>query len=189
MGIELQDLGVSQEELVKMVVDAAASKLLVVKCFDPDDEDAVQSSPLANKLRKHIEEHVNKQVGALAEVHIFPHVNKFIENLTLTETNRWGEKRGESITFTEYLVQRADAYLREEVNYEGKSKQASDSYGWKGTQTRLTHLVNKHLQYSIETAMKEAVSAVNAAIVPALEETVKLKLGEITKSIQKRIAG
>jgi hypothetical protein len=45
-------------------------------------------------------------------------------------------------------------------------------------------MIDKHLHFSIESAMKSAVSNANSAIVGGLEETVKIKLAEIAKSLK-----
>jgi len=107
-----------------------------------------------------------------------------IENLTLQETNKWGEKTGTPVTFIEYLVKRADAYLIEPVNYDGKSKEEVGGYSFSGAQSRITHMVHKHLHYSIETAMKNALSQVNAALSGGIQATVKTKIDEIVSSIK-----
>lgn len=88
------------------------------------------------------------------------------------------------MSFLEYLVDRAEAYLTEKVSFDGKTKAESRGYSWNGTQTRLSYLVDRHLHYSIEKAMKNALANANKAIVQGLEDTVKLKLGEIQKSLK-----
>ena len=50
------------------------------------------------------------------------HVTAYVESFCLTETNKWGKKTGKSMTFTEYLVQRAELYLTEKVDLRGKAK-------------------------------------------------------------------
>jgi hypothetical protein len=88
------------------------------------------------------------------------------------------------MTFIEYLVARAEAYLREDVNFDGKSKDEHSGYSWSKSQTRIVWLVNKHLQYSIESAMKDAVKTINDAVTEGLEKTVKVKLEEIAKGLK-----
>ncbi len=109
-----------------------------------------------------------------------------VENLTIQQTNQWGEKRGESMTFIEYLTQRADHWLREEVSYDGKAKSQSD-YNWRKNGTRVEHMVNSHLQYAVSTAMKNAVDAANKTIIGGLEQAVKIKLGEIAVQLKTEV--
>lgn len=130
---------------------------------------------------------IDKAVERIAEKHILPNVDSYIEKLTIQATNQWGEKRGERTTFLEYLIQRANNYLTEMVSFEGKSKSEASGYSWNGTQSRLTHLVHHHLHYSIDKAMKEAVGNVHSKIVPALQETVNKKLSEISIALKTEI--
>lgn len=70
------------------------------------------------------------------------------------------------------------------MNHDGKTKSQSDSYSWEGEQTRVTHMVQQYLHYTIETAMKKALQNANSQIVKGLEETCKLKLAEISSQLQ-----
>lgn len=93
-----------------------------------------------------------------------------------------------AFTFIEYLVKRAEAYLTEKVDFQGKSKDENGSYSsFSPSQTRIAHMVHQHLSYSIESAMKNAVQTANSAIAIGIAETVKIKLAEIQKGIQASI--
>jgi hypothetical protein len=102
-----------------------------------------------------------------------------IDNLVLQKTNSWGEKVGKSVTFVEYLIEQAHGYMTEKVDSSGKTKEESGGYSFSGTQTRVAHMIHRHLHFNIETAMKEALATANGSIIKGLEETVKLKLAEI----------
>lgn len=183
MSIDLQALGITKEELQERVIERAVQRVFESKHYD-EDGDYVADSPFAKKLQTAVKSAIDKKVAEIAEKHVLPMVGQMVENLTLQQTNGWGEKTGKSITFIEYLVQRADAYLREDVNFEGKGKTEANGYSWNKAQTRLTHLVHQHLHFAIESSMKDAVTKINAAIAPALADTVKTKLSEITKGLQ-----
>ncbi len=183
MELNLESLGITKEEIQERVISRICETILTSMNMDEDGEEYAESSQFKKTVEQKCREHINATISKIAEQHILPNVSTFIETLALQETNSWGEKIGKPLTFIEYLASRADAYLRETVSSEGKSK-GEDSYSWTGRQPRLTYLVHKHLQYSIDTAMKSAVDQVNAAIVPALTETVKLKLGEISANLK-----
>jgi hypothetical protein len=121
-------------------------------------------------------------ITALADTHVLPNIAAYIEKTTLKRTNEWGEKRGETFTFTEYLISRAEAYMLEKVNHSGEPK-GRDSYGWHGEQTRLAHMIDAHLHLSIKRAMEQALAHVNSSISKGLEETVKMKLAEIQSQL------
>jgi hypothetical protein len=184
MNITLEQLGLTPEALQDRVIDGLCDKLLNETICDEDGDPIVQGSALERRLAEKIRKEIDEAVNRLAEAHVLPRVTAMLENLQLQETNKWGEKTGKALTFIEYLTQRAEAYMNEEVDYNGKGKSQSDSWSWKGTQTRVAHLMEKHLHYSIETAMKNALQVANSAIVDGIEKTVKLKLGEIVSTLQ-----
>lgn len=180
-GFDLESLGFTKEELQERVIDRICHQVMASSGYDHETgAEYDQKSNFSRKLNEAVKKRIDEQIASMAEAHILPNVSKFIQELTLQETNRWGEKKAEPVTFIEYLVQRAEAYMLEEVDHRGKKL---DHYS-KKEQTRLTHLVHEHLHYSIETAMKDALKIANSAISKGIQETVKLKLAELTKSMQ-----
>lgn len=191
--ITIEALGLSRDELIERIVDRAAENLTTHlvehKNEDGDDESYAASTTWHNMMREKVTEKVNQAIEQIALHNVLPNVAAYVENTCLQETNKWGEKTGKPVTFTEYLVQRAESYLSEKVNYEGKSKEETrDGYGFQSTQTRITHLVHKHLHYSIESATKEAVQTVQNSIAEGLAETVKIKLAEFSKGLKVAVA-
>jgi hypothetical protein len=184
MKFDLSALGITQEELQQRVVDKIAEAVLRYETDDENGDPVWVESDMKRTMDKLVRERINAEVQRLADAHVLPKVTQMIETITLQQTNKWGEKTGEPVTFIEYLVQRADFYMNESVDFQGKAKGQGDSYSWKGAQTRLTHLVHEHLHYSIEAAMKDAIKSVNAAIVPALAETARLKLAQLAGSLK-----
>jgi hypothetical protein len=180
--LTLESLGLSKEELADRVVQAAADRLLLDVSVDDEGEPHPINSTFERQIEKLIKARTETTIAALAEKHVLPNVTTYVENLCLQETNRWGEKTGAKVTFIEYLVQRADAYLREEVDYDGKS-QAEDRYNWPKNGTRIAYLVEKHLYQSIEVAMKQALKSANESIVGGIEKTVKMKLAEVAQQM------
>ena len=188
MTISIDDLGISQDELVDRVVDAAASKLLVrhVPEYDPDTgeiEVCHASTTLANKLNAEIKERIDEAIAAIAQKHLLDDLEGQIKNVVIQATNAYGESKGSPATFLEYIVSRAGAYMAEQVDFSGKDKASSGGYHFKGTQTRLTHAVHQHLQYTIETATKAVVQNCLSLLTDNLQETVKIKLAEISAGI------
>jgi hypothetical protein len=184
MGISIDDLGLSKEELADRVVDRIAQQVMASVAHDEDGEEYARPSKFAEAMRQQVKAKVDDAVEKIALRNVLPNVESFVENVCLQETNRWGEKTGQPLTFTEYLVQRANAYLTEDVNFEGKSKAESGSYGWSKAQNRITHLVHKHLHYSIETAMKTAVQNVQTGLATGLADTVRVKLNDIAAALK-----
>ena len=184
MNITLDSLGISKDAIEQKLIEHLANELLTEIQYDYNNDDEYRAkSSIAKKLDALIKKHIDDSINAIAEKHILPNVSNYIENLTLQTTNQWGEKKGNPVTFIEYLTQRAEDYMQEKVSYDGKSKNEG-SYSWSGTQTRITYLVNQHLHYSIETAMKNALSIATNSISTGLQETVKIKLAEVSQKLK-----
>lgn len=180
--LSLEALGFTKEELQNRVIERLCSNVLHGKGYDEEGNEFDQESAFARKLEQKVKEQIDVTINTLAQKHVLPNVHAYLENLCLQKTNEWGEKAAKKVTFVEYLTQRAEAYMMEMVNYEGKPK-GTDSYSWTGTQTRITHLVHQHLHYSIEQAMKNALAVANSSISTGIQETVKKKLAEISVAL------
>lgn len=174
----LESLGFTKDQIAERIIDAAVDRLLGT----PGDEDTDQHS-FSSKMREAIRARVNETIDRLATEHVLPRVSDMVENICIQETTKWGEKRGEPKTFVESLTERAEAYLAEKADYQGKSKEEG-SYSWSGMQTRITALVHQHLHFSIETAMKAALASVTSSIAKGIQETVKLKLAEAAAAMK-----
>lgn len=181
--IDLAALGISREDLINRIVDKAAEDLFTEVNIDEDGDEWRAKSAVAKQLDALIKQRIDERVTALADAHVLPNVTAYIETLTLQETNRWGEKTGQKLTFIEYLAERADAYMREDVNFQGKTKD-QDSYNWRKNTTRIAYMVHEHLQYSIESAMKQALATANSSIVGGLEAAVKTSLGNVLEKLK-----
>jgi DNA-binding transcriptional regulator YiaG len=178
--MDLEALGFTQEELQERVVDRCCSQVLSGVTYDEEGEEIDTDSAFARKLDEKIRAHIDSAVTAICDKHVLPLVTERIEGLVLQETNKWGEKVGEPVTFVEYLVKRAENYLTEKVTYDGK---APDHYS-KATQTRITQMIDQHLHYHISTAMQQALTTANSAIVEGIQETVRLKLSEFAAALK-----
>lgn len=179
-GIDLEALGFTKDELQERVIQRICDQLL--ERYVGDEEGSVQTA-LAKRLEKRTLEQVERSISTMFEKHILPNVSTYVENLTLQETNKWGEKTGKSLTFIEYLIQRAEAYILEPVSYDGKPK-SNDGYTWTAKQTRIAHLIHEHLHYSIANAMQKALESANSAIVGGIYETVKIKLADFAANLK-----
>jgi hypothetical protein len=182
----LQTLGLSQEELQERVIDKICESFLSTTGFDEDGSYEMPSN-MQRILKDHITKNIKEQVERLGNIHVIPKINDYVENLVITKTNSYGEKSGETMTFIEYLVKAAEDYMIEPVNHTGKAKH-EDSYSWHKSTTRIAYMVDKHLQYSIETAMKQALQTANSAIANGINEAVKIKLNEVVNGIKVSVA-
>ncbi len=183
--ITIEALGLSKDELADRLVEKAVEELLSDQTYDEDGEPyGRKNSQFKAALHKRIENQIDRAIDEIAAKNVLPNVASYVEGLCLQATNQWGEKKGASVTFIEYLVQRAEAYLTEKVDYNGQRKGEPNSYNWSGTQTRITFMVHKHLQYSIEQAMKEAMANATKSVAAGIHETVRIKLDEVAAKLK-----
>jgi len=162
-----------------MIIDATVTRLLA------GHEDADYSNYMTDYERA-MKKAIDEKIAAMFEQHVAPIVSKQVDEICLQSTNAWGEKTGKPVTFIEYLTARADAYMREKVNYCGKS-QTEDTYGWREHSTRISYLIHEHLSWSIRKAMEQALGTVNSSVRKGLEEAVKIALAGITVTVNTEV--
>lgn len=167
------EMDISKQELQETVVARLVDKLAIQLSDD------IESSVL-EEIRKKLQGQIEKRISSV----VLPLIKSKLDTLTIATTNRYGEKKGPDVTFIEYATKAAELYMSERVDYEGKTREEKNGYSWTGTQTRITQMVHEHLHYSIESAMKKALNNANSQIVKGIEETCKIKLGELAESLK-----
>lgn len=178
------DLGVSQAELLEMVVERAALKIAEESGGDYGDR-------LREKVEREMEKRLAEAVTKIGDEVVAPFVAEGLEKIVIQRTNEWGERKGKSMTLREFLVQRAEAYLTEEVNYDGQTvaeyKARGYSSGFSRHTTRVAFLVDKHFQSAISASMDAAVKNANTVIADGIAGAVKIKLAELAKSFAVKV--
>ena len=174
-----------------MVVDRVSRDVLEGTAISEDEEESTIPSQFKRLIDAAVQKRIDQRVTELADTHILPNVVELVEKARFQETNRWGEptEGKPRMTFQEYLVKRAEEYLSEQVNFEGKSKSEKDSYGsWNPTQTRLTYLVHQHLQYEFNTVIKNVMAGAIGTVARAIHETVRIQLNEVAAKMTVNVA-
>jgi hypothetical protein len=178
MEFTCEQIGMDQEELQERVVAGLVEKILL------ENDDQFVQGQVMTEVGKRVLAAIDEKVVVVCDEFVLPRIEALVDDLCLQKTNRWGEKVGEKMTFTEYLIQRAEQYLTIDVNTDGESKGESRSSYWSKSQTRISHMIDKHLHYEISRAMKAAVDEANKSITEGLEEACKIKLAEIGESLK-----
>jgi hypothetical protein len=177
--INFEALGFTKEQILDRIVEKYVEELRFTAVVDEDGDPLIAPTKFDNAVRARLETIINAKVDEIAEKSVLPKVNAMFEGLMLQKTNQWGEKTGKSVSFIEYITERANAWMTEKVDFEGKSKDESRSSFWSPHQTRVAHMLDRHLHYTIDTAMKNAIGGLNKTVADGLAETVKIKLGEV----------
>ena len=185
--ITLASLGITEDQLTDKLVDRLCDRLLDKIQYDEDGDEWFGKTDFGRKITQAIQGRIDNHITAIADDHVLPNVKGLIEGVTLQKTNEWGEARGASVSFIEYLVSRADAYLTEPVDMNGDDKKSARSSFWKKSSLRIDYMIDKHLKYNIERAMKEALKTANEKIVGGLERAVIEKLSELKVALDVKV--
>ncbi len=170
----LELLGLTKEQLQERVIDGMVDQLC--DRLEPDID-----IDIGGAVRKAID----TKVDAVAAEHVIPNVGKLIDAATLQQTNEWGEKKGESMTFIEYIAARANEYLQQPVDFEGDATRNCRNKN----HTRIVYLVNKQIRRTIEDATKGALKGINKAFVDGVTKTIKLQLTEAASKLEMAVIG
>ena len=180
-------LGLNPEDIQDRVIERICDRLLEDVFSDEDGEGYSRRSSFREKLDKEIKKRVDGKIEELAKIHLHPMVNERIDTVMMERTNTWGEKTGEErMGFVAYLATAADAYMREEVDYRGRSRDECirnhDSF--KKDTTRISYAINEHLRYSIDTAMKSAMAKASETVKGGLVDACKVALENVVQNVQ-----
>lgn len=175
----LEALGISKEDLAGRIIESAVDQLLSSTGFNPEtDEETRYESRFKREIEARVQKAVDTKIAALAEVHVLPRVGEMIESADLRKTNNYGEAKGPSMSFKEYIANRADVYMTEDVDYHGNSKadleaKGSSTYDWRSCGPRLTVLMRSYIRDSLETQAKAAIADVNKVIAKNIEQAAR----------------
>lgn len=189
--IDLAALGLSTEKITTLVVDRLVERLMHGTGYDPDSgADFEIPTDFSKRISSAVQKAIDAKVEQLADRFVIPKVGELIENWKLQATSSWGEPKGEAISFTEYLVQRAEKWVTETVNYDGKSQAElrSSGYTFNGSQSRLAWMIDKHLQYHISGAMQKALATVTESLGKSISDTVRIQLDEAAQKLKVTVA-
>lgn len=186
LNIEL-DPAAFREAVTEKAARIVANDILGRKTFvDDEGEEYVEGvGKIMPDLERRVLALVNEAVTKHCDDTMRPIVASKIDTLTIQDTNRYGEAKGKkALTFTEYLVARANEYLSQEVDYNGAAKGGNGTdYNWRAHSTRLVWMISKHIGLSIESPIKAAVAEINKAVAPAIADTVKIKIAEVVAAV------
>lgn len=184
--IDLEALGITQEELQERIVDKAVDQILDrYQEWDEDgDEYVMRDQAFHNRINKAIKDQIDKLFTEYAAKHIAPVINERIADFVIQQTNRFGEKTGESLTLTEYLIQFAKSWMKQEVDSSGKTREECGSYSYVKKGQRLQVAIDNQLDFHIKNAMTEILKAAHETLGESLSAAVQTQLKEITKKIK-----
>ena len=185
---DLKSIGITEEELQQRVVDTITNRMLSSTAFDYDESRSFSTaSPIFRKIQDSIKSAIDSKFDLLFDSQIRPLVDTEIDSLVIQKTNEWGEKKGEPVTFLEYLIEQAEKYINEPVDSRGRTRSqcaaSHDSFNSVRGSTRLANAVDQkialHLEQCVTAVMRDATDKVGAAMQDVLKnalDTAKEKI-------------
>lgn len=166
----LETIGLTKEEMADRVAERIANSLIEERIF-------------ADALRKKVEGLVGESIEKIALQHVAPDFPALVETMLLQNTNRWGESKGAPLTFREYLTEKAEEFLREPVDMDGKTKRDGGSF-YGATTSRVMYMIHKHLHHEIGRTIEACMKDANSQLVAGLQQGIKIKLEQLLSSLK-----
>jgi len=180
--MDASELGMTQEEMAERVIDRIAEKAMRT-CgilYDPDDE---ESTEVDTRLAQRLDAAINARIDADVKVAAAKVFMPAVETRVFQTTNMWGESTGDVATFTEHIIAKANAYMAEKVDKNGKAKKKGDSYQWIGIRTRLEDAIHRLLHDPLKEAMSIVVKTNAAAFLESVQKVAKDSLAQTNLKI------
>jgi hypothetical protein len=184
--IDLADLGITKEDLVDRLVGSLTERLLseqgirvqstIPDAEDDDEPEMVTFSPLGQALHGRVERAIAEAVDKVAARHVIDNLEEHLAGLDMTPTNRWGERQAEKMTLREWIDQRIDGWLRERVDYNGRSKREGSGGG--ADTPRVVYLIDQHLKHAIGSKIEAALKRLNTEVGESFAAVVKEQGGK-----------
>ncbi len=175
MSVTLEQLGLSVDGVRDVIVNKVSEELFE-QLSRENGEDL--ESRILEIVRKRtvtlMAERIDKVIGEAIE----PRINDIVDNLVFQETNNWGEPKKPAMSLREKALHLAEQWMSEPVNYNGETKK-NDSYNWRKDSTRIIHMVEKRIQFTIEEAVKSAVADLNSKVAGGIADAVKHTMTEM----------
>ncbi len=181
MELNCEMLGLTKEQMMDRVIDSMAEKVMegTLRTTDEDGETEWTKS-FNTQLNKLVQKTADERLQCLKEENILPKLEELIFEVILQKTNKWGEEKGDPVTFTEYLTEQAESYMQEMVDGYGKTQKESGSSSsyWTGRTTRLLYLIDKSMTNHFQKVSQELSKHAREALAETLSETMKSYLTE-----------
>lgn len=185
--MNLKELGFTKEELFNRVVDQCVHQLLSSESYDEDGTPHETHSRFQSTIQKLIKDRIDETVNAIAEKHVLPNVTKQIESVVMQETNRWGEATGKPLSFIEYISQRAEKWMTEPVNRDGKTKGEDGYSSFSPTGSRINYIVDAHLSSQIKTAIEAALKDSIGTVSRGIHEACRLAINQVATRLDVKV--
>jgi hypothetical protein len=170
----LKDLGITRKDVLDKLVDRLQEAFMPM---DADGDGSGFEAELHKEMTQRIEEGVRKALCDFTAPAIAEYCRKFV----LNPTSEWGEKKGDSLTFVDYLVKSGRDFLEQPVDPWGKP---ANTYGSDKKKTRLAFLATEALSDEIRKAAESYLKNQREILNKAMADALMAKAGEIVRVLK-----
>jgi len=171
MNIDLESLGITKEELASRVVEGCVRDILESVHSDENGRESRLQSHFEKEVKKAVMDSAAKAVDAMCEKVLTAGIGQLIAEFAITPTNTYGEKKGEPITFAEFILKRAGDYLQHKVDPRTGATY-TDSYSRDSYPTRASWLINSALHEHLKATAQNAIAGTNKTIADAMNAAI-----------------
>lgn len=176
MNINLSDLGIDTEKIQAAVVEEIADRLL-------NEPNGWDNTRLHAELRTSINAATKKRLDQFVADVIEEQIQVQLESLTFAETNRYGEKTGQTRTLREWITLQINHYFNEEVNAKGQTRQ-EDQYNFQPAGKRALVLFKNTMREEIQVSLNAIWREGNQPLLDAVREAVMQQLDYLRENLK-----
>jgi hypothetical protein len=174
----LDELGISKEDLESRIIDELLEHHVRTTDYRYDET-------FQNKLKDIIDSKITDYIDR----EVSPRIEERLNTLVLREYTKWGDIRPgvEPKTLTEYLLERIDQYITEDVDEQGLSRSEFNALakygpGWTKKGNRINFLISQIIQVNFKEEFTNIIRGVHKNITIGLEEVVRENLKRVSES-------
>lgn len=188
MELTCEQLGITKDDIAERVAAKIASSMLTEYSTEFDDETGEEvpvekPSPFRTLVKKRVDAKITEAVDSIAEKVMSGDLEEKLESLTFPQTNSYGEPKRDPLTLREFIARRADSYLTEKVDYQGRT-----GYNASGQdRIRVVWMLEQFLNERIKEEMTRSLASANAQIANGIAAAVKESLADITRRIKAEV--
>ena len=189
----VEQLGISNDELIERAVNKIAEDFLNIDASgmedDPEEEESAYTTQkrIGKKLKEMMASYFDAEFQKYAAQHVQPTVEETVREWTFRETNTWGESKGNPKTLGEYLENKCNDWLKEKVDASGRTEKEARSYSgqWREAGNRISILISAEVSKHISAAMTDIMKHSSVILADAMKDAVDAKMLAVKESVLK----
>lgn len=178
--IPFEALGISRDELINKIVDAAVEDLLSSVSTDDEGNSYKMSSRLREDFNTELTKRISSTVSGLVDSLVTP---EYIRTTTFPRYSKYGEKKGDPLTFKEFVEQCVNKILDSRIDDSGKILEPG-SYGYDRGKHFMSGLVEKTIERELREAIQKGLINIQQEVTNALKAAATEIITKITASIK-----